>query len=75
MAVPQAEDAAVVVAIAAADDLHQTEVALPVMGEAVGLGADGEVGALQGALDGLNELVMWDGVPGVRWLGRGDVGD
>jgi hypothetical protein len=31
--------------------------------EAVGLTPDGEVGSSQGALDGIDQLMMWDGVP------------
>jgi hypothetical protein len=58
MTVPETQDPGIVVVLLPALDLHQAEVARTIVGEAVRLGADGQVGRREGALDGLDELVV-----------------
>lgn len=45
-------------------DFHQTEVAHPIMTEAVGLSPNGEHGGIKGLMDRPDELSMWDRLPG-----------
>ena len=56
-------------------NFHQTEVALTIMTQRMGLGANAQVGGAQGLLDGRDELMMWDGTPALRVAGRGDFPD
>ena len=72
MAIPQAEDPAIIFANGPACDFHQAEVAASIMGETVSLRADTEVGGPEGALDSLNELMMWNRCPRFRCRWSGD---
>lgn len=75
VAVPQAEYPTAFFAGALPDDFHQSEVAHPVMGEAVGLNADTELCGFQCRFHGLDELMVWDWHPGIRGIGCLDGGD
>jgi len=46
-------------------DFHEPEVALPLVGQGVGLRADAQIGGRQRLLDGVNQLVVGYGTPAV----------
>lgn len=64
VALNQAKRPSVIGILFFALDLHQTEVSCAIMSEAVGFAPDGEGGRCQCALNGLNELAVWDRLPG-----------
>lgn len=72
VAVPQAEDPAIVFIGFRAHHLHEPEIARAVVAEAVGLGADDEAVGLQGALDVGDQVEVRDGRPRRRAARRGD---
>ncbi len=63
MAVSETEHPTVVIIVLRAKNFHQTEVSMAFMTETVGLGADAQIGALEGLLHGLDQPVMRDGTP------------
>ena len=61
--VPESENPAIIFAGLLGVDLHEAEVASAIMRQGVRLRADGQLGGGERALDGLDELMMWDRLP------------
>lgn len=76
MAIPKAENPAVIVAgFAALDDFHDAEIPAAVMGQRMSLAADLEAGGGQRALNRLDELMVRNWHPGTSGCGCGDLLD
>ncbi len=61
--VPEPQHPAIILTRLLSMDFHEPEVASAVVSEAVRLRADGQLGGGERALDGLDELMMWNRLP------------
>lgn len=68
MAVPKSKNPAIIITGFPGVNLHQTKIPHSIMCQAVGLGADAQMGGFEGFLDGGDELVVRDGTPGGGWI-------
>ncbi len=75
MAVAQAEHPAVILVVFATLDFHEAEVAHAVVGEAVGLRADGQTVATNGAFHLLHQFDVRDRTPAFCGMRGGDGDD
>ena len=73
--VPNAENPGVIRARPRGMHFHQSKVAMALMRQGMCLGADTQVGGLKRLLDGMDELMMRNGAPGVRGIGSGNAPD